>query len=562
VLRLDSHGKTKVRVKADASDASEPQVSVHNASDVQKFSVDEAGNVAAAGRVSATGPVLAGTYVQSVGGRFAGGNGVSPVFGDGDNSLMPSDVQIAASNADPDIVENALEGLGLGAVNSILGMINALARATLYRGAVNGTTPGVISGCAVTAGAGLTANVASGVVFSSYTSDKSSLTGLALTDNATNYVYFNGPRTSRAFLATTTLSTATQNQNIPLAAVTTSAGAVTAVKDVRRFVKYNERKAALVVSDDANVYGFATLNAAIDHLHLIDTTSREVVVRGTTTITEQVSITRAGIDIRGEGNAKLAWSHDGPAIVVSASRVAIEGLQFAYTRTAATTSQQACAISIDTSSAGLQSIRIRKCTALKNSGTNRTRGFLYAAGGNNLRYLEVLDCHDVDAGGAPGSFTDYGIVCESPTLNASFARVCFKADTAGIQGPEANAYGLELQSAVNCTVDGCTFDSFAAGGVLVWNDAAKIRNSLTNVVVRSAGVNKSGGANRYAIEIGERTHVLGCHLHVNMTGIGGGSSAALRTNGDYNILIGNQYGSFGSSHAAAGTQTEANNRDE
>lgn len=49
VTRLDSHGKLKIDVKADASDSGEPQISVKNSSGVNVFTVDEAGNMVIAG---------------------------------------------------------------------------------------------------------------------------------------------------------------------------------------------------------------------------------------------------------------------------------------------------------------------------------------------------------------------------------------------------------------------------------------------------------------------------------------------------------------------------------
>jgi hypothetical protein len=64
VIRTDSHGFAKIRVKADASDVNEKQIEVQDSSGVPKFYVDEDGDVTIVGNLQVTGTTTQDNVVQ------------------------------------------------------------------------------------------------------------------------------------------------------------------------------------------------------------------------------------------------------------------------------------------------------------------------------------------------------------------------------------------------------------------------------------------------------------------------------------------------------------------
>lgn len=64
ILRTDTHGFTKVRVKADPFDVDEPQIEVQDSGGVPKFIVDEDGDVTIAGNLQVTGTTTQNNVVQ------------------------------------------------------------------------------------------------------------------------------------------------------------------------------------------------------------------------------------------------------------------------------------------------------------------------------------------------------------------------------------------------------------------------------------------------------------------------------------------------------------------
>lgn len=150
---------------------------------------------------------------------------------------------------------------------------------------------GVLSGLGVTASAGLNITIASGncLVFGKYLSVSGAV--VALTNNATNWVYVNS--TTGVLTATTSASTACADSDLALYKVTTSGGAITATSDVRRNYVQLRKKGFWTVGTTG--CDFASLKGALDFLaeYRLSTGQQtvEIVIQGVADVSTTINLT-------------------------------------------------------------------------------------------------------------------------------------------------------------------------------------------------------------------------------------------------------------------------------
>jgi len=203
---------------------------------------------------------------------------------------------------------------------NLLGALNVAGEHVRALTTILGTE--LVEGAAVVAGAGLNVTIYAGVFLSVGRAYAMPETPRALTDNATNYVYWD--RITRTYGHSTTAHPFQSGTRVPLAKVVTAAGAITGVTDLRKpLASLNERSEILVGPVDALGVHFNSVGAALRYVGenlapSLGTATRNYRVRVVGHVVEPqvpIVIPANGIVIEGLGGDSTAPAAPGKSVI-------------------------------------------------------------------------------------------------------------------------------------------------------------------------------------------------------------------------------------------------------
>jgi hypothetical protein len=182
-------------------------------------------------------------------------------------------------------------------------------------GASSGRQNGVLSGCTfTTAGTTLTLDAGSKILFKGMLRDVSGES--VVVSAGTKYIYFDG--TTGVLTANAALIADLTLGFVLVARVVSTGVAITSSIDLRFFVVSLDRKVDYTVRDgglnqanDEAEACFVTLEAAFFWLNNFAPSvesKRTLIVRGAHTVTDTLTLTQSGVEIRGEGGATITFT--------------------------------------------------------------------------------------------------------------------------------------------------------------------------------------------------------------------------------------------------------------
>lgn len=598
VLRKDSHGFFKIRIKADASDADEKQLEVQTSGGVAVFQVDEDGDVTLgdgatvpAGRLfvkvqtgqiwqllaTATTANLAHTgtdvlYVLTSAGTGAGGGLQFNRRLEATNVMLlrdsniPSDLPVSAASPDNNL-DTAFQ------VRAVLNAVNSPKR--LLDGV---HANAILSGAGITYPGGLVARIAAGTYLLDGAYWSVAQADFTVTDAATRFLYL----TTAGALGEAATTAAVPAGAVILYRVTAAAGSITtsATIDLRLFSALAEYRSSVLVGPIDTGTHFATVGEAVAFVKTFgvpnsaNSRAWEIRVLGSTTETAAIALA-SGLTIRGlpNSNAAVKWSGNFHLFTLSAlTNVHVEDLVIESTHA----SDDAAAVSraafqIDDVNTN---VRLKNLRFVKSAGSS-AHAFIYPTATGELDDSTVEDC---DLNGA----SDLGVYLKAGYRNVFRGLRLNQADTvqnttgsgiridAGrlnvIEASEIEGwdkYGIHLAGATETRISHVGIRNTGDHGLLI--DASSHRTIC--ISVHTSGVGALAGAlgTAYGIHLksGQKCKVSLCDLNTDATPTtkkGLRIDAATAT--DFAIVTSNQTNALTIDNQNGVNTTVANNRDD
>lgn len=478
-----ANGRLKVRVQADALDSATPQLSVKDTTGARVWQVDELGNQQVGKATAATSPVhklttSLGELKQYITG--AAGRGVLELTSAAGELYLKTaslkvliDQQLEAVGAlalkdfrtPTQILFSAADATALHVLlpQNLLGAINVVAEHVYdltYSGRARNGEGVVLSGAVATQTGALQITVGSAMYRCSGRTQIATSTAVAITDNATRYLYWKSSDQTYALATTINVGAA----NVLLGKVVAAAGAITSYTDLRTICASMVDRTDVIVHPTAGVGHFTSLADAVKAVGewtapTAGTSARAyriLVVGQLDSLAETITIPCDGLEIRGVSRTtytSVTWEGDRALFDINGkSDVTIRDLQLVYSSGAAAgTTQNRFAL---TSSAGncnrlhVEGVRL---TTL-NAG-NRAHGFgyfPYSTAQHVIRNCMAVDLEDM------GLF--YVDDERSMIEHCRFSRT----GSAG-SSPAQHVSGIELESADATAVRTCTTSGFYRG---------------------------------------------------------------------------------------------------
>lgn len=497
VLELDAHGKWRICVRADALDSKTPMISVKNAAGTRVFWLDEAGR-----------------------------------FHHADETAGVNGIPFGSTGVDKEL--DALLG------SNLLGAINRSAdQERVFDAALS---PAVLSGCEVTAGAGLTVDVAAGVMLKNGRRwSVGAEAGVVVGGNTKGYIVTDG-------LSYQFTDVAPVNTVAPIAWIETDgAGLLSPPVDMRLVLSRVDQRSPIQVGSHAGAH-FGTLKAAVDAVNgwgrpQSGSPARgwRIQVHGTTAEPEVITFLAGGLVIEGlpgsTGDAgAIKWGGEQALFDLNGQTdITFRDLNLVYDDAGAAADATLSRFAfID--SAGASQIRIENVT-IRSVQASRLHGYMHCvlaaitdvwidrcnwrdASDVGLRFVAATDLHvsgskltgagspqTAGVGGGRG-----GILLTSGPHNRIWLRDLLVSGWAD--------YGILMSGVSRAHIHAVEIASISVAGATTIASGLLISTTSDHVMISDVGTEDVGtggvAAEANGIYIrGEHVRVIGCHTRVD-----------------------------------------------
>jgi len=394
IIRIDPHGHAKVQVRGCAADVDEDQITVLDPTSVRVFGVDEDGDMYVAGDIELDGVLEFTGFAPASGFTFTDyqvGEGSPPgvlVFNATGGIKSTWFIDLSGASVHSVALDGSLQFMGptalietttYGSAQIAFQDVNALSPVYLSNNDLNwGNAPktsftdiigslneqqstsghrfynGVFYGMDVTMGGGNIVNIAAGSIYVAQ-NDKTDLRfakqikfigGSMMMLDGVYFLYVDG---NGSFATHFMPTIAYADGNVVLAEITTVAGVVTQIIDLRCFIGTGDVNTAVTVGYMASTataprfYNFMSLYSA---MRFVDWRyngggayngihpSAEIVINGPLYETQSIIVNTPGVRIRSSqknGQNAVSWSFDGPLFTINGvSDVEIRDSWFVY----------------------------------------------------------------------------------------------------------------------------------------------------------------------------------------------------------------------------------------